>query len=174
MILINKSTKFYRKNEAEVMEMLGLKETSNSGAGWIEKGDGQNEAVLAELKSTDKTSFRVTRDDLNKVRQHALVANKIPMFVIQFFDEAGIGDIWIMVKPSHLQEIGKYLRTGKHSNSAISSDLVDWAVDVGSIQSQNDAVDLSGRKVIKSSVQSREELRKSLDNQWKKDKKSAT
>ena len=38
-----RSTKFYRKNEEEVMRRLGFKPTKNSGAGWIEKEDGQNE-----------------------------------------------------------------------------------------------------------------------------------
>ena len=41
--MVKRSTKFYRKNEAEVMQQLGLKPTKNSGAGWIEKEDGQNE-----------------------------------------------------------------------------------------------------------------------------------
>ena len=49
-----RSTKWYRKNEAEVMKRLGFKETRNSGATWIEKADGQNEHCICELKSTDK------------------------------------------------------------------------------------------------------------------------
>ena len=30
-----RSTKFYRKNEIEVMESLGMKGTKNSGSGWV-------------------------------------------------------------------------------------------------------------------------------------------
>ena len=30
-----RTTKFYRKNEREVMERLGFKPTKNSGSGWI-------------------------------------------------------------------------------------------------------------------------------------------
>jgi hypothetical protein len=35
IILAKRTTKFYRKNEEEVMESLGLKPTKNSGSGWI-------------------------------------------------------------------------------------------------------------------------------------------
>lgn len=35
MNLPKRSTKFYRKNEREVMKGLGFKPTKNSGAGWI-------------------------------------------------------------------------------------------------------------------------------------------
>ena len=46
-----RSTKWYRKNEAEVMHRLGLKPTKNSGAGWIEKCDGENEHFLCEVQT---------------------------------------------------------------------------------------------------------------------------
>ena len=48
-----RSFKFYRQNEAEVMKSLGLKPTKNSGSGWIEKEDGQNDYIICQLKSTD-------------------------------------------------------------------------------------------------------------------------
>ena len=32
---MTRTTKFYRKNEIEVMERLGFKPTKNSGSGWI-------------------------------------------------------------------------------------------------------------------------------------------
>ena len=41
-----RSTKFYRKNEAEVMKSLGMKPTKNSGSEWVEKEDGQNEQLI--------------------------------------------------------------------------------------------------------------------------------
>ena len=59
-----RSTKFYRKNEAEVMQQLGLKPTKNSGAGWIEKEDGQNDYIIAQLKSTDANSIKVNLRDI--------------------------------------------------------------------------------------------------------------
>ena len=49
---MKRSGKFYRKNEKEVMESLGLKATYNSGSGWIEKEDGQN-IKLSDLNEKD-------------------------------------------------------------------------------------------------------------------------
>lgn len=163
---IKRDTKFYRKNEAEVMTQLGLKETINSGATWLEKGDGQNDSILAELKSTDKYSYTITKDDLNKVKHHALVAHKIPLFVIQFLSD---NDIWIMVKPEDIQDLARYLKTGKLSNSASKSsleDLLDWETD--------DSIKSKPKKMIRSSNKSRSALQKEIDAKWNKETKSAT
>ena len=48
-----RSTKWYRKNEAEVMHRLGIYPTINSGAGWIQKEDGESDLFMCQLKSTD-------------------------------------------------------------------------------------------------------------------------
>ena len=55
---------FYRKNEAEVMKSLGLEPTKNSGSGWIEKEDGQNDFIICQLKSTDAQSIKVNQKDI--------------------------------------------------------------------------------------------------------------
>ena len=80
-----RSTKFYRKNEADVMSALGLKPTKNSGAGWVEKEDGQNDHLIAQLKSTDAASISIKHRDIEILEANALVAHKVPVFVIQFF-----------------------------------------------------------------------------------------
>ena len=59
-----RSFKFYRKNEEEVMGALGLKPTKNSGSGWIEKEDGQNDYLICQLKSTDAQSIKVNQKDM--------------------------------------------------------------------------------------------------------------
>ena len=61
---MKRSGKFYRKNEKEVMESLGLKPTYNSGSGWVEKEDGQNEDVICQLKSTDAQSIKINQKDI--------------------------------------------------------------------------------------------------------------
>ena len=33
--VMTRTTKFYRKNEREVMKKLGFKPTKNSGSGWV-------------------------------------------------------------------------------------------------------------------------------------------
>lgn len=99
-----RSTKFYRKNEAEVMKRLGFKPTKNSGAGWIEKEDGQNEQCICQLKSTDKQSISIKQNDIHILEQNAAVAHKLPVFALQFLNT---GEIWVMIKPEDLGLIQK-------------------------------------------------------------------
>ena len=107
--MARRSTKFYRKNEAEVMQKLGLKPTKNSGAGWVEKEDGQNDYLIAQLKSTDANSIRVQLKDIEILEANALVAHKVPLFVVQFL---GTGDIFIMARPSDMEQVVEYINTG--------------------------------------------------------------
>lgn len=104
-----RSFKFYRENEKQVMESLGLKPTKNSGSTWIEKEDGQNDFVICQLKSTDAQSIKINQKDLKILEYNASVANKIPMFAIQFLNT---GEVWIMVKPIELANISQYIKTG--------------------------------------------------------------
>ena len=96
-----RSTKWYRKNEAEVMQRLGLKPTRNSGAGWIEKCDGENEHFLCELKSTDHESFSIKQSVLHVLEHHALEAHKIPLFAFQFINR---DEVWVAIKEEDIQE----------------------------------------------------------------------
>lgn len=97
-----RSTKFYRKNEAEVMKRLGFKPTPNSGAGWISKEDGQNEQCICQLKSTDKQSISIRQNDIHILEQNAAVAHKLPVFALQFLNT---GEVWVMIKPEDLSLI---------------------------------------------------------------------
>ena len=82
-----RSGKFYRKNEKEVMESLGLTPTPGSGCGEVWKEDGQNDYVICQLKSTDANSIRVQQKDIRTLEHNAAVSHKIPVFAIQFFIE---------------------------------------------------------------------------------------
>jgi hypothetical protein len=97
-----RSTKFYRKNEAEVMKRLGFKPTKNSGAGWIEKEDGQNEQCICQLKSTDKQSISIKQNDIHILEQNAAISHKLPVFALQFLNT---GEVWVMIKPEDLSLI---------------------------------------------------------------------
>lgn len=94
-----RSTKFYRKNEAEVMKRLGFNPTPNSGAGWLIKEDGDNDQAICQLKSTDKQSISIKQTDLHTLEQHAIEAHKLPVFAIQFLN---LDEVWVMVKPEHI------------------------------------------------------------------------
>lgn len=95
-----RSTKWYRKNEVEVMHRLGLKPTRNSGAGWIEKCDGESEHFLCELKSTDHESFSIKQSVLHVLEHHALEAHKIPLFAFQFINRS---EVWVAIKEEDIQ-----------------------------------------------------------------------
>ena len=101
-----RSFKFYRKNEAEVMHSLGMKETKNSGSGWIEKEDGQNEYLICQLKSTDAQSIKVNQKDIRMLEKNALVAHKIPLFAIQFLNT---NEVWLMIKPEDVFDVAEAL-----------------------------------------------------------------
>lgn len=104
-----RSFKFYRKNEEEVMKSLGLKPTKNSGSGWIEKEDGQNDYVICQLKSTDAQSIKVNQKDIRTLEKNATIEHKIPMFAIQFLNT---GEVWLMIKPDDLPDASEYILTG--------------------------------------------------------------
>ena len=91
------------------MQKLGLQPTKNSGAGWVEKEDGQNDYLIAQLKSTDAASIKVNLRDIEIMEANALVAHKVPVFVIQFL---GTGDVFIMSRPSDMEQVVEYINTG--------------------------------------------------------------
>lgn len=101
-----RSGKYYRANEREVMEQLGLSPVPGSGSGWIHKEDGENGQVLCQLKSTHAESISVKRQDLETLEFHAAVAHKIPVFAIQFLET---DDVYLLVRPMDLQAAAAYL-----------------------------------------------------------------
>lgn len=148
--------KFYRKNEAEVMESLGLKPTLNSGSTWIEKEDGQNDYVICQLKSTDAQSIKVNQKDIRTLEKNAIVAHKIPMFAIQFLNT---GEVWLMIKPIDVEEVAKYITTGKceKQNQELEFDDVKPKII---------------KNKIKSSESARNEFYKQKEEKYRKEKKA--
>ena len=116
---------FYRKNEAEVMKSLGLEPTKNSGSGWIEKEDGQNDFIICQLKSTDAQSIKVNQKDIRILEKNALVSHKLPLFAIQFLNT---NEVWLLCKPEDICNISEYIKTGN-----ISSDI-DLGIDLSDIE----------------------------------------
>lgn len=98
--MTKRSTKFYRKNEAEVMKRIGFKPTRNSGATWIEKCDGQSDHCICELKSTDNSSFTVKQEYLHTLESYAIEAHKLPVFAFQFLNT---DEVWLSIKESDIE-----------------------------------------------------------------------
>lgn len=105
--MTKRSTKFYRKNEAEVMKRLGFKPTRNSGATWIEKCDGQSDHCICELKSTDNSSFTVKQEYLHTLESHAIEAHKLPVFAFQFLNT---DEVWLSIKESDIEAFKDLIR----------------------------------------------------------------
>lgn len=157
---MKRTGKFYRKNEAEVMESLGLKPTKNSGSGWVEKEDGQNDFVICQLKSTDAESIRVKQKDIRTLEYNAGVSHKLPVFAIQFLNT---GEVWLMAKPEDFCEVSKFITSGvcnttKENDSLELDDTEDSRVVI--------------RKVIKSSEDSREAFNEERQRKFAKENKA--
>lgn len=101
------STKFYRKNENEVMKRIGFKPTRNSGATWIEKCDGQSDHCICELKSTDNSSFTVKQEYLHTLETNAIEAHKLPVFAFQFLNT---DEVWLSIKESDIEAFKDLVR----------------------------------------------------------------
>lgn len=149
--MAGRGTKFYRKNEAKLMAHLGLKPTSNSGAGWIEKADGQNEQLIVELKSTDAMSMSVKLKDLVKLEEQSLVVKKLPVFIVQFLQT---DEVFLMVRPHQIVDVAKYIETGIY---VPPEDMVEFK-------------DIKPKQVplVKSSSKGREQFHKEREAKYKK------
>lgn len=160
---MKRNNKFYRKNEVEVMKALGLKPTKNSGSGWIEKEDGQNDNIICQLKSTDAQSIRINKLDLDKLEYNAGVSNKLPIFAIQFLQS---NEVFLIVKPENILEVSKYIRTGKIKNNKFEYEDI--------LKQQEKDIDYSFKlPKIKSSLRAKEKHKKEMENKYKKERKSA-
>lgn len=151
-----RSFKFYRKNEAEVMHNLGMKETKNSGSGWIEKEDGQNEYLICQLKSTDAQSIKVNQKDIRMLEKNALVAHKIPLFAIQFLNT---NEVWLMIKPKDVFDVAE----------ALNGDVVRMPDNLINIDETTPYEPLSNAiRIIKSSSSAREMFHKEKNKKYDK------
>lgn len=157
-----RSGRFYYKNEAEVMESLGMKQVPGSGNGWVAKEDGENEHVLCQLKSTDANSISVHKLDLDKLQVHAFTDKKIPVFAIQFLKS---NEIYLLVRPEELQEVAEYIDTGIYS-------CEDTSGLRGLLDASDDGMETL-RNVVKSSSSSREKYLESIRQKYRREGKSA-
>lgn len=111
-----RSGKFYRKNEAEVMQQLGFTPTPNSGSGWIVKEDGQTDELICQLKSTDAGTIKVSLQDIQKLEYNAQVSHKLPVFAVQFLS---CNKVYLLIAPEDAQSVLELLKTGKATNTRL-------------------------------------------------------
>lgn len=159
---MKRSGKFYRKNEAEIMKLLGLKPTKNSGSGWIEKEDGQSEDIICQLKSTDAQSIKINLSDLHTLEYNSSVAHKLPVFAIQFLQS---NEVFLIIKPENLEDASNYIKTGEIDES-------HFDLDIDKINELEDKTTQVGR-MIKSSSNAREKYKREQQKKYSKKEKSA-
>ena len=152
---MKRSGKFYRNNEREVMKLLGLEPTPNSGSFWLVKEDGQNENVICQLKSTDNNSIKINKLDLDKLSYNSLVAHKLPVFAIQFLNS---NEVFLVVKPEDITDIAKYINTGEKPDT-------DTIINIP---------DIKQKAVRKIKSSSRKAFMNENDDKFRKKSKSAT
>ena len=123
---MRRSGKDWFRNEAEVMDLLGLEQVPGSGSSWVAREDGENENVLCQLKSTDAQSIRVQLQDIHELQVHALTSHKLPVFAIQFRDS---NEVFLLVSPVQLQEVAEYLvdpRKKPEMTEILGDGLGEW------------------------------------------------
>lgn len=155
---MKRSGKFYRRNESEIMESLGLIPTKNSGSGWIEKEDGQNENVICQLKSTDAQSIKINKLDIEKLEYNAGVSKKIPVFAINFLSD---NSTYLLVKPEDLSMVSEYIKTGE--NNACKNSFYDLQLGEETVTRKV--------KTISSSKSARESFYQEKERKYKREKK---
>ena len=156
---MKRSGKFYRNNEKEVMKLLGLEPTPNSGSFWLVKEDGQSENIICQLKSTDNNSIKINKLDLDKLSYNSLVVHKLPVFAIQFLNS---NEVFLVVKPEDITDIAKYINTGEVPKEREIIDIPDINTNQ------------KGVRKIKSSSNSRKAFMDANDDKFRKKSKSAT
>lgn len=102
-----KKARFWFKNEKQLMRSLGLDPTPGSG-NRVVKEDGQNDYVIAQLKSTEGSSISIRLQDVTSLLFNATVTHKLPMFISQFID----GPILISCRLEDLPQIAEYIKCG--------------------------------------------------------------
>lgn len=98
-----KDIKFWFANEKKVLKKLGFTPCPLSGAGELFKEDGYTDHALCQLKSTAKESYKLNLLDIQKLENNARIANKMPVFIIEFLGES----TWICLKPEDIEKYAK-------------------------------------------------------------------
>ena len=164
-----RSTKFYRKNEAEVMKRLGFSPVINSGAGWISKEDGESDRFLCQLKSTDRESMSIKQHDLNVLEIHASESHKLPVFAFQFLNH---DEVWVAVRESDIEEIKAIMRGEKKQIESIDeSEEIEYNYNVPSSSESAIRSAVARRKYMEQKEKEIRERRKEIREQIKENRR---
>lgn len=124
-----RSGKFYSKNEKQTLRSLGLEPAPASGAGWVVKEDGENEALMVQLKSTDSLSYRLSRLDMKKLEFHADVSHKVPVFLVQFLKD---DRLYAIVDVKNIDDLFYGLKGIKPNTTSVDIASIKEEIDIAS------------------------------------------
>lgn len=97
-----------RRAEKIELAALDVEPTIASGSTDRQRGDGEDERFLYEVKSTIKNRLPVLYADLCEVARDAVGAGKDPAFVLSFTDPTGKpirGGSWVLVQRETFKEL---------------------------------------------------------------------
>lgn len=154
---MKRSGKFYRKNEEEVMKLLGFVPTKNSGSGWIEKEDGQSEDAMCQLKSTDAQGIKINLQDLHTLDYNSEVSHKVPVFAIQFLSS---NEIFLVIRPENLGDLESIIKGQK-------VERLNLGLELGNFETRKEV------KKIRSNSAARDEYMQNVKEKYQKERKSA-
>lgn len=155
-------SKFWFKNEKNVMKRLGLNSVPGSGSDWIHKEDGESDTVMVQLKSTEADSYRVNYLDIEKLEYHAQVAHKIPIFLVEFLGRG----TYMMLNVDDLEDLKSVCFGGSLYLSENTSSVNTMPADID-IQEPPKHF----KKVKSGSNSSRNKFYEERDRQWQKKKR---
>lgn len=125
------------------------------------KEDGISDAVICQLKSTDKESIKLNKRDIDVLNYNAGVCHKMPVFAIQFLQS---NEVYLLVKPDMLTDIAKYIETGTYTSQ---NDFLD--LDVSDVEETT----IKAKRKIKSSSSARIRFNEENEKKFKKERRSA-
>lgn len=118
-------SRWYFKNEKKVLKKIGLNPVPGSGSGPIHKEDGENENLLAQLKTTENKSIRITMKDFIALENNAIITHKTPVFINQVISKDD-NDIFITCKIEDLMIIAKNLNQELYNKKPIPEGFEDF------------------------------------------------
>lgn len=93
------------KQEQQLAQRITGRTIKGSGSG-DEKGDVRLKGVVrVEAKTTQKKSFSVTRDMVEKIEAAALAAGELPAIVVEFLDDSGRPTHELAVVPTYVLDM---------------------------------------------------------------------
>lgn len=155
-------SKFWFRNEKNVMKRLGLNSVPGSGSDWIHKEDGESDTVMVQLKSTEADSYRVNYLDIEKLEYHAQVAHKIPIFLVEFLGRG----TYMMLNVDDLEDLKSVCFGGSPylSENTSSANIMPADIDIQEPLKQF-------KKVKSGSNSSRNKFYEERNRQWQTKKR---